>query len=242
MVPKRIGRERLSQDRDNTNEVSAVAVRAVESAHSARPTDKTEERMSLFWRVFGGTILSVVALIVLTLYNNLNQNISEVRADSTRTINELRSRVDQQNDARGDLMRRTDLEKGLSALAARLDALASLSATVTAVGEKMATLSDRATAAGKDQREVQEALRTAISAIRDKLTPAEQSLRTLEADRKTLTVLQEMVAGMREKSAAQDVQIKSTDTEAREIGKQMGELRERLTRLEARVEPTAKKP
>lgn len=240
MVPKRIGRERLSLERDRIAEVPAVALHVVESPHP-RPAEKGEERISLFWRVFGGTILSVVALIALTLYNNLYSTISEVRAESTRTITELRTRIDAQNDSRGDLMRRTDLEKSLTALTTRIDAMDKLSTTITALREQMTALSEKALTTGKDQKDAQESMKTAVAALRDKLTPAEQSLKTLEADRKTLTVLQEMVAGMREKSAAQDVQIKTTETESKDIGKQIADLRERLTRLEARVEP-AKKP
>ena len=240
LVPKRIGRERLSLERD-TNDVSAVAVRVIESPHAKPMMDKPEDRMSLFWRVFGGTILSVAALIGVTLYNNLNSTISEIRADSTRTINELRARIDAQNDSRGDLMRRADLEKALTALSARLDAMDKLSSTIAAIKEQMTALSDKSLTAAKDQKDSQEAMKTAIAALRDKLTPAEQSLKTLEDDRKTLTALQQMVAGMREKSAAQDVQIKTTETESKDIGKQITDLRERLTRLEARIEP-AKKP
>ena len=37
--------------------------------------------MSLFWRVFGGTILSIVALAAVTLYNNLSNGISDLRAE-----------------------------------------------------------------------------------------------------------------------------------------------------------------
>ena len=35
-----------------------------------------DERMSLFWRLFGGTILSIVALAAITVYNSLNTGIS----------------------------------------------------------------------------------------------------------------------------------------------------------------------
>jgi len=243
LVPKRIGRERLSLERDNSNEVTAVAVRAIDAPHGAgaKPTEKGEERISLFWRVFGGTILSVVALVALTLWNNLNSSISEVRADSTKTINELRARLDNQNDARSDLMRRADLEKGLAGLSTRLDAMAQLSTTITTLREQMTALSDKALATTKDQREAQEALKVALGALRDKLVPAEQSLKTLEADRKTLTAIQEMVASVKEKSAVQELQIKTTETESKDMGKQITDLRERMTRLEARVEP-AKKP
>jgi hypothetical protein len=41
--------------------------------------DKSEERVSLFWRIFGGTLLSIVALAVVTLYQQLAGGLSDVR-------------------------------------------------------------------------------------------------------------------------------------------------------------------
>lgn len=43
--------------------------------------ERTEERVSLFWRVFGGTILSITALSVITAYQNLAAGIHDVRSD-----------------------------------------------------------------------------------------------------------------------------------------------------------------
>ncbi len=51
-----------------------------------------EERISLFWRVFGGTILSICALVVMTLFNHLNGSLSELRADIAR-LNEARAEL-----------------------------------------------------------------------------------------------------------------------------------------------------
>ena len=45
---------------------------------------KTEERLSLFWRVFGGTILSICALVIITAYQQLANGIHDLRADVGR--------------------------------------------------------------------------------------------------------------------------------------------------------------
>ena len=39
--------------------------------------------------MFGGTILSIVALAAVTLFNNVNSNIAELRSELTRTQAEL---------------------------------------------------------------------------------------------------------------------------------------------------------
>ena len=49
------------------------------------PAHKDEEKMSVFWRVFGGTILSIVALVGITIFNNIQSSITELRGEITRS-------------------------------------------------------------------------------------------------------------------------------------------------------------
>ena len=53
---------------------------------------RNEEKISIFWRVFGGTILSIVALAVITLYNSISSNISDLRNEVNREREARRSR------------------------------------------------------------------------------------------------------------------------------------------------------
>ena len=45
---------------------------------------RPEEKISLFWRVFGGTILSITALVTIQAYQALANNIHELRSDQNR--------------------------------------------------------------------------------------------------------------------------------------------------------------
>jgi septal ring factor EnvC (AmiA/AmiB activator) len=65
---------------DSTDDtpVLATALRAADAAE--KPKAAEEGGMSMFWRVFGGTILSIVALVAITLFNSLSTSISELRA------------------------------------------------------------------------------------------------------------------------------------------------------------------
>ena len=47
---------------------------------------KGEERISLFWRVFGGTLLSIAALVVITLYQQFNGSLNELRVDAADVL------------------------------------------------------------------------------------------------------------------------------------------------------------
>lgn len=58
---------------------------AAQALHNAdrlgrEAAEKKEERISLFWRVFGGTLLSIAAMVVVTAYQQLAGGINEVRS------------------------------------------------------------------------------------------------------------------------------------------------------------------
>ena len=86
------------------NEYDSTETAVVETLRSASnkpveaaPQKNDEEKMSLFWRVFGGTIISVAALTAITLFNTMNNGISELRAEGSRLKEEtaaLRARAD----------------------------------------------------------------------------------------------------------------------------------------------------
>jgi hypothetical protein len=79
--------------------VAAETLRSGSSASSrAVAASKGDERISLFWRIFGGTILSLVGLVVITAYQQLNGSINELRAELAR-----------QSEARSDLVKKDEL-------------------------------------------------------------------------------------------------------------------------------------
>src|SRR5262249_43240370 len=69
--------KRDDETRDRTGEMAALetARSAAESSGKAAEAKPEEERVSMFWRIFGGTILSIVGLVTITLYNNLTSSI-----------------------------------------------------------------------------------------------------------------------------------------------------------------------
>ena len=78
---------------------AALMVETFRSSHesSATKTKGDEDRMSVFWRVFGGTILSIVALAAITLYTTITSNISELRAEVSR-LNESKAEWAKKDD------------------------------------------------------------------------------------------------------------------------------------------------
>jgi hypothetical protein len=96
---------------ENRRESPSMAELATVLAVNALPKDgqlpakpaaeKSEERVSLFWRVFGGTLLSIVALAVVTLYQQLAGGLNEVRNEIDR-----RAKKDEFSDHRTKIWER----------------------------------------------------------------------------------------------------------------------------------------
>jgi DNA repair exonuclease SbcCD ATPase subunit len=215
---RRFDRDHDTDSLDATTEtaVLAVAQRPLESR--SRKHSDGDEKLSLFWRVFGGTILSIVALVGITIYNNLSTSISELRSELSRV-----------NEARAELVKKEEFNARTQNVWDRLQALQELKVTVTALKEQVAGLGDK---------------KAEFQAVQDKLTLIEQRLRTAEEDHKALSKAELAVAALEQKAAARESQLKAGEDERKELARQLQDLRERLAKVEGatEVKPMAKGP
>ncbi len=106
--------------------LTAEALRG-SASRPADPPTKGEERMSLFWRVFGGTLLSIAALVLLTFYQQFSGSLNELRADILRL-----------NEARGDLVKKDELNSRMTTVWNGLNDAKSGGASLPALREKQA--------------------------------------------------------------------------------------------------------
>ena len=216
MNPRRPGRDELDtlETRQQDNLVMAAAtVRAAETfppepirTHPAHPDD----RVSLFWRVFGGTILSIFALVAVTLYNNLQSNINELRAELSRS-----------HEARAELVKKEEFNARTQNIWDRVQTLQELKATVSALKEQVAGYSER---------------QGDVKLLRDQLTTIEQRLKTTEDDHKALARAELTITTLEQRTAMRDAQLKAAEDERKEMAKQLAELRERLAKVEGATE------
>jgi hypothetical protein len=102
----------------------------LESNAPDKTTPKEDERISLFWRLFGGTIFSIVALITVTLFNNMSSSISELRGEVLRSnearmnaVNELRNELAKTNDTKSDMVRKDEFNTRMTSNWDRITAL-----------------------------------------------------------------------------------------------------------------------
>src|SRR5579864_4241006 len=103
--------QQLWRDRCQDTAVAAETLRsAAEPATRKAVTGKPAavkrpacgEKISLFWQIFGGTVVSVIALMAITAFTQLSGNANDLRRDL--------------NQVQVDLVRKDDLNARLSAL------------------------------------------------------------------------------------------------------------------------------
>jgi hypothetical protein len=92
--------------RGNVGFVAAETLRSVSVCKEEAPAReaKAEEKISIFWRVFGGTLLSIGALIIMTAYTNLSGSIAD-----------LRKEINQEVEKRADLAHKDELARSIGA-------------------------------------------------------------------------------------------------------------------------------
>src|SRR5262249_16227596 len=88
---RRPGRDELDRPYSREPENLVLAAGTLRSPsllpadHPKAQVGHPDDRVSMFWRIFGGTILSIFALVAVTVYNNLQSNVNELRAELSRS-------------------------------------------------------------------------------------------------------------------------------------------------------------
>lgn len=237
---------------DDTAVNGAVPVLALgEAARAAAQTPgkagekHDEEKLSIFWRVFGGTILSMVAIGMFTLYNSIASNLAELRSELSR-----------EREARADLVKKDEFNARTSSQYERIrsfeglkaeheGAKARVAANAAAIEELKKDAGVRADAAKKDAAALEilkervaglEALRkdvAGIEVVREKVANAAADLKTMRDEvGKIQQELERNRASDLERKASRDTQHKQTEEALKELQKALQDCREKIARLE----------
>jgi len=177
-----------------------------------------DERVSLFWRVFGGTFLSIAALVAITLYNNQASSITELRAEVSRL-----------NEARAEAVKKEEFNTRTQSMWDRMQQLQEIRVTVTSLKEQLNGMGEKS---------------VDVKAVQDKLAVIEQRLKAAEDDHKALAKAEIAITALEQKTAARDAQLKTAEDDRKDMAKQLQDMRERLAKVEGVTEtkPMPKSP
>ena len=116
---------------------------AVLLALSGAALARAEEKISMFWRVFGGTILSITALSVISAYQSLANGIHEVRTD----VGHLR-------ETGGKYIEKDEFNSRTTLIWNGIREAQSVSPSVTVLTNKTASLEAQLTSAENERKEM----------------------------------------------------------------------------------------
>jgi DNA repair exonuclease SbcCD ATPase subunit len=177
-----------------------------------------EERISLFWRVFGGTILSIAALVAITVYNQFST-----------TLTDLRKELNQLYENRAELLRKDEFNNRLNSVWTSMKELQTANQNLAALNERAKLLEqqlDRQTKNAEEerkemQRKLEEQRKLGESERADLTRRLEEQRRTGGEERKELL-------------ARLEGQRQTFETEQRELTRHLQQLSERLAKVESR--------
>jgi septal ring factor EnvC (AmiA/AmiB activator) len=172
----------------------AFSMRAAEDGREVKGKGD-EEKLSVFWRVFGGTILSICALVAVTLYNNTSTTLTELRSAVDRAnearaaavndlrvelakaaearaaaINDLRTDMAKASEARAELVRKDEVQTKVTTIYDRIQALQTQNnaqnATLTSQKTELDGLKERAAKVGTDLDAARKDFAVALDGLR----------------------------------------------------------------------------
>jgi chromosome segregation ATPase len=89
-----------------------------QGSEGGQPKDegKDEKAMPVFWRVFGGTVLSIAALVVMTAYQSLTSTIAELRNELAHLNTDLHKELGRAGEAQGELVKKEEADSRLASV------------------------------------------------------------------------------------------------------------------------------
>jgi DNA repair exonuclease SbcCD ATPase subunit len=233
---KRLGRD---EERDNNADgmtATELMRSAAETSRAESTEARNEEKISIFWRVFGGTILSIVALAVITLYNSISSNISD-----------LRNELNREREARADLVKKDEFNSRTTSQYERMRSYESLKIEQEGLKERLSANAAAVDGIKKDSTAALDAMKkdiagasdaakkdsAALEVLKERMTSATADLKGVRDNvEKMQQEVERNKAGDNERKLARDAQYKQVEDTLKELQKGLQACREKLARLE----------
>lgn len=178
MLPRRFSRPAPQSSFTDSERHLILAAESLRGGDQPAKTPREsppEERISLFWRIFGGTMLSICALVMINAYQSLANSIHEVRGDLGRL-----------RESAGDWIRKDDFNTRTTTLWNALRDLQIMQSSVSVLTNKLNALEQQAVSADRDHKELA-GVAASLTALRDKDTLIEKIVKDAETERKELS-------------------------------------------------------
>lgn len=203
---------------------ATVLHNAQSEAAKGKPADENGG-ISVFWRVFGGTIISIVALVGITLYNSINSQLSE-----------LRNEIHKLNEARAELVKKDEFSTRINSNWDRVQLLQTQNNEQNASMRSMRTeidgFKEKMTRNVADLDAAKKDLAT-LEVIKEKMTALATDWKTNREDYlKMRQDVDKNLASDQERKTRRDEQYKEIDKSMKDVTAALQAVQIKLARLE----------
>jgi hypothetical protein len=175
--------EQSAVDRARGNTLAAAETLRNGADTAAQPT-RGDDRVSLFWRICGGTVLSILALAAVTVYQQINAGLNELRNDYGRLT-----------ETNADMVKKDEFNNRLATVWNSIKDLQATPAAVTTLKEKAALLEQQLKSEqehGEAAAKELEVLNSAVMVLKERATVQEQQARQEEERKELVRELQQL--------------------------------------------------
>jgi hypothetical protein len=181
---------------------------------------RAEEKISLFWRVFGGTILSITALVAIQAYQALANNIHELRSDQNRL-----------REVAADFVKKDEFASRTSNLWNRLQDIQNINANVTVMGTKLSAIEAQAVQADKERKDTSAAIGQ-LTGMREKVAQIDENKKLADQDHREIVSILAAMQTLRDKDTLLEKKLRDGEAERKDLLREIQSLRERLAKFE----------
>jgi hypothetical protein len=130
-----------------------AATEAPKAADAAKAKEDGESRMPLFWRIFGGTIVSIIALAFVTVYQQFTGSLGDLRKDLEHVNTDLRKDISRVCETQGEMVKKDELTNRLSSVWNGFKDVQAQRDTLLRLQERCDILSEQCRASEQERRQ-----------------------------------------------------------------------------------------
>jgi hypothetical protein len=176
----------------STTPLVAETLRSAAEVKEDTPA-KPEDKVPVMWRIFGGTVLSILALMLVTVYQQIHGALGELRGDLGHLDKDVRRELARFSEAQGELVKADKYSASNKGIWDAIKELRDDHAVLLAVKERLAVTAE----SFKTSEEQQKDLAREVQQMRE-MKAAEDERRALQAE---VQRLRERLAALEAKPA-----------------------------------------
>jgi hypothetical protein len=146
--------ERTTQQSADSTLWTAETLRQSIPSGGPPAATKGEERLSVFWRLCGATLLSITALGGITLCQHFNSSLSDLRKDLSHVSENLSKDLGRVHETQADLLKKEEFSFRLKTVWDALKELQEDKASLWALKERAAVTEQRQRADEEERKEL----------------------------------------------------------------------------------------